>query len=83
MSIVNKAEKDDLVICLISGNKVANAVKEIITALKKQNQHPEEIIKQDSEVNPSRQKNLRPKIIAGLCPDWLEDRAGTLAEETV
>jgi TolB-like protein len=47
-------------------NKVANAVKEIITAFKKQNQRPEEIIKQDSEVNPSRQKNLRPKIIAGL-----------------
>jgi TolB-like protein/Flp pilus assembly protein TadD len=47
-------------------NKVANAVKEIISALKKQSQHPEEEIEQDSEVNPSRQKNLRTKIIAGF-----------------
>ena len=46
-------------------NKVANAVKEIITALKKQSQHPEEVLKQDLEVKPSRNKNLRTKIIAG------------------
>jgi TolB-like protein/Tfp pilus assembly protein PilF len=46
-------------------NKVANAVKEIITALKKQSQHPEEVIKQDFELKPAPKKNLRTKIIAG------------------
>jgi serine/threonine-protein kinase len=46
-------------------NKVANAVKEIITALKKQSQHVEEITKQDFKVKPALQKNLRTKITAG------------------
>jgi TolB-like protein/Flp pilus assembly protein TadD len=46
-------------------NKVANAVKEIITALKKQSQHPEEVTKQEFELKPAYQKNLRTKIIAG------------------
>ena len=46
-------------------NKVANAVKEIITALKKESQHSEEVIKEYSDSNPSRQMNLRKKIIAG------------------
>jgi TolB-like protein len=46
-------------------NKVANAVKEIITALKKLRQNPVEVSKQDSEVTPPPQKNLRTKIIAG------------------
>ena len=45
-------------------NKVANAVKEIINALKKQSQHVEEITKQDFKVKPALQKNLRTKIIA-------------------
>jgi len=46
-------------------NKVANAVKEIITALKKQGQHSEEISKQDFEAKPAPHKNLKTKIIAG------------------
>ena len=46
-------------------NKVANACKEIITALKKQNQYPEEFTKQDFKVTHSPKKNLRTKIIAG------------------
>jgi TolB-like protein len=46
-------------------NKVANAVKEIITALKKQSQHPEEASKQDFEVKQVHQKNHSTKIIAG------------------
>jgi TolB-like protein len=46
-------------------NKVANAVKEIIGALKKQSQHPEEISKKDFEVNHSRKKTLKAKIIVG------------------
>jgi TolB-like protein len=46
-------------------NKVSNAVKEIITALKKENRHSEEVIKEYSEANPSRQMNLRKKIIEG------------------
>ena len=46
-------------------NKVANAVKEIITALKKQSQHPKEASKQDFEVKQVHQKNRRTKIIAG------------------
>jgi TolB-like protein/Flp pilus assembly protein TadD len=45
-------------------NKVANAVKEIIAALKKQSQHSE-ITKQVSEVKPALQKNLKTKIIVG------------------
>ena len=47
-------------------NKVANAVKEIITALKKQNQHPEEESKQKFEDKSVPQKNLKTKIIAGI-----------------
>jgi TolB-like protein len=46
-------------------NKVANAVKEIITSAKKQDQHLEETSKQDFEVNQAHQKNRRTKIIAG------------------
>jgi len=46
-------------------NKVANAVKEIIAALKKQSQHSEEVLKQDFEIKSTLQKNLRTKIIAG------------------
>jgi TolB-like protein/Tfp pilus assembly protein PilF len=46
-------------------NKVANAVKEIITALKKQEKHPEAASKQDFEVKQVHQKNRRTKIIAG------------------
>jgi TolB-like protein len=46
-------------------NKVANAVKEIITALRKQSQHSEEVSKPDFEIKSVRQKNLKTKIIAG------------------
>ena len=46
-------------------NKVTNAVKEIITALKKQSQHLEEDPKQNFRVKPAIQKNLVSKIIAG------------------
>jgi TolB-like protein len=46
-------------------NKVANAIKEIIGALKKQSQHPEEISKKDFEAEPSRKKTLKTNIIAG------------------
>jgi TolB-like protein len=46
-------------------NKVANAVKEIITALKKQSQHPEEVSKQDFEIKPAHKKNLKSRIIIG------------------
>ncbi|MCX6328974.1 MAG: hypothetical protein NTZ85_05585, partial [Bacteroidia bacterium] len=46
-------------------NKVANAVKEIITALKKQSQYPEEVLKRDFEVKTTSKKNLRTKIIVG------------------
>ncbi len=46
-------------------NKVANAVKEIITALKKQSQQPVKVSKQDFEPKPIYQKNLRTTIIAG------------------
>ncbi len=47
-------------------NKVANAVKEIISALKKQSQHSEEGPKQDFEAKSEPQKNQRTKIIAGI-----------------
>jgi TolB-like protein len=47
-------------------NKVANAVKEIIGALKKQSSHPEEVSKQDIEAKNAPQKNPRTKIIAGI-----------------
>jgi TolB-like protein len=46
-------------------NKVANAVKEIIIALKKQSHHPEEVSKQVFETKSSPKKNLKTKIIAG------------------
>jgi TolB-like protein len=46
-------------------NKVANAVKEIISALKKQNLHPEEVLKQDIEAKSANQKNLRAKVVVG------------------
>jgi TolB-like protein/Tfp pilus assembly protein PilF len=46
-------------------NKVANAVKEIITALKKQSQHPEEVSKDNIETKSSPKKNPKTKIIAG------------------
>jgi TolB-like protein len=46
-------------------NKVANAVKEILTALKKQCQNSEDVIKQNFELKSAPQKNLRTKIIAG------------------
>ncbi|MCX6329905.1 MAG: hypothetical protein NTZ85_10405 [Bacteroidia bacterium] len=47
-------------------NKVANAVKEIIGALKKQSQHSEESPKQDIEAKNEPQKNLRTIIITGI-----------------
>ena len=46
-------------------NKVANAIKEIITALKKQSQHTEEVSKQIIGINSAPQKNQRTKIFAG------------------
>jgi len=46
-------------------NKVANAVKEIITAFKKHSQHFEEDSKKDFEVKTSPRKNQRKKIIKG------------------
>jgi len=46
-------------------NKVANAVKEIIAALKKQSQHSEVVSKQEFEAKPVIQKDLRTKIITG------------------
>ncbi len=47
-------------------NKVALAIKEIITALKNESQHPEKLSKQDLEVKFAPKKNLRSKIIIGL-----------------
>src|SRR4030043_856492 len=44
-------------------NKIANAVKEIISALNKQSQHHEEATKQDFEVKSTPQRNLKTKII--------------------
>jgi TolB-like protein len=46
-------------------NKAANAVKEIISALKRQSMHSDEVLKQDFEVKSAPKKNLRTKIIAG------------------
>jgi TolB-like protein len=46
-------------------NKVANAVKEIITALKKRGPHPEDVSKQDFDVKYASKKNLKTKIIIG------------------
>jgi len=44
-------------------NKVANAVKEIIAALKKHNQQDGEVPKEVVNTNPEKPKNLKPKII--------------------
>src|SRR5450759_3498456 len=44
-------------------NKVANAVKEIITAIKKHNQPGAEVPKEAVKANTEKQKNLKPKII--------------------
>jgi TolB-like protein/Tfp pilus assembly protein PilF len=44
-------------------NKVANAVKEIIIAIKKNNQQDGEISKEVFNLKPEKQKNLKPKII--------------------
>jgi serine/threonine-protein kinase len=44
-------------------NKVANAVKEIIVALKKQSQHSEELSKQVFKAKPAAKKNLKTMII--------------------
>jgi TolB-like protein/Tfp pilus assembly protein PilF/lambda repressor-like predicted transcriptional regulator len=46
-------------------NKVANAVKEIISALKKPGQHLGEESRQDLKAKSTLKKNLRSKIIAG------------------
>jgi TolB-like protein/Flp pilus assembly protein TadD len=46
-------------------NKVANAVKEIITAFKKQSQPPEEGSRQGFNLKSVPQKNQKTKIIAG------------------
>jgi TolB-like protein/Flp pilus assembly protein TadD len=43
-------------------NKVANAIKEDIAALKKQSQHPEEVQRQAFDVKPAIQKNNRTKL---------------------
>jgi TolB-like protein/Tfp pilus assembly protein PilF len=47
-------------------NKAANSLKEIITALKKQNQHSGEIPKHNSEVKPAYRSILKTKIISGI-----------------
>jgi len=44
-------------------NKVANAVKEIITSIKKHNQQDGEISKEVFKLKPEKQKNLIPKIV--------------------
>ena len=46
-------------------NKVANAVKEVISALKRHSQHAEEVTNQDFKLRSAPQKNLRTKIVAG------------------
>jgi TolB-like protein len=46
-------------------NKVANAVKEIITSLKKSSSHHDELIKHETEAKSVPQKKLKGKIIAG------------------
>jgi TolB-like protein len=46
-------------------NKVANAVKEIITALKKYNQQDRGISREGSKAKPESPKKLTPKIIIG------------------
>ena len=44
-------------------NKVANAVKEIITAIKKHIQQQSGILKEEVRVKPEKKKNPKPKII--------------------
>ena len=46
-------------------NKVANAVKEIITALKKHDQQDAEVPKEVVKAEPELSRNLKPKIIIG------------------
>jgi TolB-like protein/Tfp pilus assembly protein PilF len=46
-------------------NKVANAVKEIITAIKKYNQQDGEVLKEVVKAKPEKPKNQKPKIIIG------------------
>ena len=46
-------------------NKVANAVKEVITALKKQSLYPEEVLRDNFEAKTANHKNLRTKVIVG------------------
>jgi hypothetical protein len=46
-------------------NKVANAIKEIITGLKNPDRERKEILKSIDEEKPSFRKNLKTKIIAG------------------
>jgi TolB-like protein len=46
-------------------NKVANAVKEIITAIKKHNQQDGEVLKEVIKVKPDPPKNLKVKIVTG------------------
>jgi TolB-like protein len=46
-------------------NKVANAVKEIITAIKKHNQLDGELQKEVVKAKPEKPKNQKPKIIIG------------------
>jgi TolB-like protein len=46
-------------------NKVANAVKEIITAIKKHNQLDRELQKEVVKAKPEKPKNQNPKIIIG------------------
>jgi hypothetical protein len=47
-------------------NKVALAIKEIITALKNESQHTEKASKHESELKPVSKKNLNTKIISGI-----------------
>ena len=44
-------------------NKVANAVKEIINAIKKHNQQEEEVSKEVVKITPKPQKNLKARIV--------------------
>src|ERR1035437_756242 len=44
-------------------NKVANAIKEIITAIKKHNQQDGKVTKEENTAEPSHIKNLKTKII--------------------
>jgi TolB-like protein/Tfp pilus assembly protein PilF len=46
-------------------NKVANAVKEVITAIKKHNHQDGEVSKEVVKAKPDTKRNLKPKIIIG------------------